>query len=88
MIFDAPSIFAYVLGLFLIYLICWFFIRPFKLLSRVLVSGVLGVIMLVVVNLIGGFAGLQLAVNPFNAFVAGFLGVPGVILLFLLQLLL
>ncbi len=88
MVFDAPSIFAYVFGLFLIYVFCWLFIRPFKWLFRLLISGVLGGVMLVAVNILGGFAGLQIAVNPLTALVAGVLGVPGVVLLFLLQLIL
>lgn len=88
MIFDVPSIFAYVLGLFLIYVFCWLFIRPFKWLFRLLISGVLGGVLLVAVNIFGGFAGLQIAVNPLTALIAGVLGVPGVVLLFLLQLIL
>ena len=44
-----------------------------------------GIVLLFVFNFIGGFFGFSLGVNAVTALVAGVLGIPGVILLVLVQ---
>ncbi len=88
MVFDTASILAYVAGLAIILIVCWLFIRPAKWLGKLLVNGIFGGIMIFLVNMCGGFAGIQIAVNPVTALLAGALGVPGVLLVAALQWLL
>lgn len=52
---------------------------------KILINGVLGVVILYVVNLVGANFNFVLAINPITALIAGFLGIPGVILLAILQ---
>ncbi|NFN95525.1 pro-sigmaK processing inhibitor BofA [Clostridium botulinum] len=52
---------------------------------KILINGVLGVVILYVVNLVGSNFNFGLAINPITALIAGFLGIPGVILLAILQ---
>ncbi|MBN1040039.1 pro-sigmaK processing inhibitor BofA [Clostridium botulinum] len=52
---------------------------------KILINGVLGVVILYVVNLVGANFNFGLAINPITALIAGFLGIPGVILLAILQ---
>lgn len=80
-------IIAYAFGLFLLYLIARLLLVPLKIILRLLYNGLIGGVVLYLVNLIGGWFGLYIAINPITALVAGFLGVPGVILLILLQFL-
>jgi inhibitor of the pro-sigma K processing machinery len=42
-------------------------------------------LMLWVLNLVGGFFNVGVAINPITALIAGFLGIPGVLLLLVLQ---
>lgn len=79
---------AYVVGLLLLLLIGWLLITPIKVLLKFLANGVIGGIMLWVLNLFGGALGISVAINPITALIAGFLGVPGIILILLLQILL
>ena len=51
-------------------------------------GGVLGALVLVVINFFGGMVGFSIALNPFTAMAVGFLGLPGVGLLVALNLLL
>lgn len=88
MVFDTMSIIAYVVGLILIYVCCWIFIRPLKWLFKLLFNGVLGGLILVAINFIGGFAGLHITINPLSALITGLLGVPGVVLIIILQFIL
>ena len=79
---------SFALGLALLYLIGWLLLVPMKFLWRLLAGGVLGALTLMLVNLVGGLFGFSVAVNPFTAMAVGFLGLPGAVLVILLQILL
>ena len=52
---------------------------------RAAVNGILGLAALLIVNLSAEFTGLHLGFNVFNGITAGVLGIPGVVLLLLVQ---
>lgn len=52
---------------------------------RAAVNGILGLAALLIVNLSTEFTGVQLGFNVFNGVTAGVLGIPGVVLLLLVQ---
>ncbi len=83
--FDITSILAYAAGLVLMFVFCRIFIKPIKWLLKLLINGVLGGLILAAVNFVGGFAGITILINPLSALLAGLLGVPGVILVIILQ---
>ena len=69
-----------------IYIIFKVFSWPIKIMTNLLINGFLGVVLLVLVNYIGQGFGVIITINVFTALVAGFLGIPGVLLLILLNL--
>lgn len=79
-------IFAYAFGIILIYLIGRIFLMPLKLIFRLIYNGIIGGIMLWVVNIVGGYIGFAIGINVITALIAGFLGIPGVILLILFKI--
>lgn len=83
---DWNVIVAFVFGIFLIFLIGRLFLMPIKLVFRLIYNAIIGGIMLWVVNFIGGHFGFTIAINPLTALIAGFLGLPGVILLILFKI--
>lgn len=85
MLFDGMSIMAYAVGLILVYLLCWIFIRPLKWIFKLGINSVLGGFMLAAVNLVGGFMGMHISINPLTALISGVLGVPGMGLIIALQ---
>ncbi len=60
---------------------------PLRKIIKLLLNAAMGFAMLYVVNFFGGSFGIELQLNLINALVAGFLGVPGIILLVVLKLL-
>lgn len=76
---------AFGLGMLLLYLAGKVLIVPFKYISRLLINAVIGGFLLWVLNIFGSFIGLHIAINPITALTAGFLGIPGVVLLVVLQ---
>lgn len=83
--FDTTSILAYATGLILLFVFCRIFIKPIKWMLKLLINGILGGLTLAAVNFVGGFAGITVIINPLSAVLAGLLGVPGVILVIILQ---
>lgn len=61
-------------------------VNIFSLSLKLLWNGVVGMILLWLFNLVGGIVGLHLEIGAVFALVAGFFGIPGVILLLLYQL--
>lgn len=82
------NVFAYLLGLVLLYVIGMILVIPIRILIKLIVNGIVGGVTLFLFNLVGGIFGVSLVVNPLNAIIVGILGVPGVILLLILQVLL
>lgn len=71
------------LGLIGLYLFGTIFARPLVLLGKLGASLVVGGILLVLVNVVGGGLGVHIAINPFTLLTAGILQIPGVVLLVL-----
>ncbi|MGF7058452.1 pro-sigmaK processing inhibitor BofA family protein [Brassicibacter mesophilus] len=82
---EFSVIIAFAFGLILLYLLGWLLIIPIKYLFKLIVNGIIGGVLLLIVNFLGGFIGIYVGINPVTALIAGFLGVPGVILLIVLQ---
>ncbi|ADD01370.1 pro-sigmaK processing inhibitor BofA family protein [Thermoanaerobacter sp. CM-CNRG TB177] len=78
-------IIAYLIGLFLLYFLGWLLVVPKKFLLKIIINGIIGGLILLIINLLGKSIGLYIAINPVTALVAGFLGIPGIILLIILQ---
>lgn len=78
-------------GLFLlvvIYIGAQVIMKPVKLLWKVLINSVIGLILLLLVNYGAARFGFILPINIITILVAGFLGIPGILLLICFQMLL
>lgn len=82
---DLSLVFAYAVGLILLYIIGWLLVVPLKYLFKLLLNGIIGGAVLFVLNLLGKHIGFFININPITALITGFLGVPGIVLIFLLQ---
>ncbi|QSZ27407.1 pro-sigmaK processing inhibitor BofA family protein [Aceticella autotrophica] len=78
-------IIAYVVGLFLLYILGWLLVVPRKFLLRLILNGIFGAVILNFLDIAGKSFGLYVGINPVTALIAGFLGIPGIILLIILQ---
>lgn len=83
---GVSTIFYYIMGLFLLYIVGIILVWPIKKIIKLIWNGVLGGITLLLFNFIGNYFGLSIVINPLNSIIVGFLGVPGVILLLVLQM--
>lgn len=76
---------AVVICILLVVLLFKIIKTPLKWAFKLLIHAASGFIALVILNFFGGIVGLSLEVNIVNCLVAGILGLPGVILLLVLE---
>lgn len=87
MVFDSGTIFICIGGVFLLYLCCRLFLTPIKWILRLGLSWLIGGGAILAFNFFGAFWNLHIALNPFTAMVTGVLGVPGMIMMLVLNFL-
>jgi inhibitor of the pro-sigma K processing machinery len=80
--------FALAFLVFLVYVISRILVKPLKLAVKILVNSLFGLLLLWGFNFLGALMALAIPINLVTILVAGFLGIPGLILLIILQVLL
>ncbi|NLC12043.1 MAG: pro-sigmaK processing inhibitor BofA [Firmicutes bacterium] len=78
-------ILAFFFGLLVLYLVAKLLYFPLKVMLRLLGNAVIGGLLLLIFNAVGGFWGLTIGINVITALVVGILGIPGIILLIILK---
>lgn len=64
------------------------FAWPLAILTKLIINGVLGAVLLFLINMIGSLFSFSIGINAVTALIAGFFGVPGVIFLIVFKVLL
>ncbi|HHW01841.1 MAG TPA: pro-sigmaK processing inhibitor BofA [Thermoanaerobacterales bacterium] len=82
---DYAAVIAYAFGLILLYMIGRVLIVPLRIVLKLVYNAIIGGVVLVILNFLGGYVGLYIAINPITALLVGFLGVPGIILLLVIK---
>lgn len=82
---DYAAVIAYAFGILMLYLVGRVLIMPLKIVLKLIYNALIGGIILLLMNFVGGFVGLHIALNPITALLVGFLGVPGIIMLLIIQ---
>ncbi len=86
MVFDTKSIMIYIGILILTLFLITLFMKPLKWLLKLIINTVLGGIVIVLINSVGGIAGVMLSLNPISAAITGVLGLPGLAAVIVAQL--
>ncbi|ABI67393.1 pro-sigmaK processing inhibitor BofA family protein [Syntrophomonas wolfei] len=71
----------------ILYIILQVLFKPVKLLWKLAINSLMGLVLLLISNYIGAYFQFDLPVNIITVLIAGFLGLPGIILLICFQLL-
>lgn len=78
-------------GLFLvviIFIIAQLIMKPIKLVWKLVINSIIGLVLLMLTNYIGAYFDFSLPLNIITVLISGFLGIPGILLLICFQLLL
>ena len=79
------NILSVLIPVVLVLLLLRIMITPVRLGIKLLINGACGFLCLWLLNWISGFTGVYFPVNPITAAIAGFLGLPGIALLAVVQ---
>ncbi|NLM46736.1 MAG: pro-sigmaK processing inhibitor BofA [Firmicutes bacterium] len=82
------TVIAVIFGFLVLYYLLRLLATPARLLLRVLLTGVVGAAVLFVFNFVAGFFGLALGINAVTSLIVGFMGLPGLVMLIVVQKLL
>lgn len=82
---ETNTFIAYLFGLIILYVIGRMLIIPLKFLAKLFINAVLGGIALWLLNIFGSAWGINIGINVITALIAGLLGIPGVLLLVILN---
>lgn len=82
---DFTLILPFLIGLAVLFIVLKILTLPMKIIIKLLINGVVGGAIILVVNLIGVNFGFTLDLNWITALIVGILGVPGVVIVAILQ---
>ena len=83
---DGNSVITFLACIIFLFLFGRIFILPLKSIFKLILNSVLGGILIYMINMIGGAWGFSIRLNFFTSIFVGILGIPGAILLIILQL--
>ncbi|NLZ38015.1 MAG: pro-sigmaK processing inhibitor BofA [Firmicutes bacterium] len=85
---ELNTIVAAIFAIFALYYLLKMLAAPARILLRVLLTGAVGAVILFVFNLVGGLLQINLGINVITALLVGYMGLPGLALLVVVQKLL
>lgn len=74
-------------GIAILFIILKILALPMKIIIKLVINGVIGAVLIYVINLIGAGLGFTITLTWITALIVGILGVPGVIIVAILQFL-
>ena len=77
---------TFIIAIAVLFIVLKILSLPMKLIIKLVVNGLIGGVVIWVINLIGASFGFTIALNWITALVVGILGIPGVIILAIIQL--
>lgn len=86
--FDGNVIIAVILMTIILYAVFKLFLKPIQLLWKLLLNSMVGLVLLLIFNYVASYFTFFVPINLITVLIAGFLGIPGVVLLVAFQFLL
>lgn len=75
---------AYAVAILIVYIFGKLLVIPAKILGKLIVNSIIGGILIMFVNIVGGNFGIFIPLNIINAIIVGVLGIPGAVLLLII----
>lgn len=85
---ELSLILPFIIGIAILFIILKILSLPMKLIIKLVINGLIGGIVIFLINLIGVGVGFTINLTWITALIVGILGVPGVIIVAILQFIL
>ena len=76
---------AVIIAAILIWILYKVFTKPMKLIFKLIANSLIGFVILFLLKIAGAYIGIRVSAGIYSALIAGILGVPGIILLILIE---
>ena len=83
---DYNNMLVFAASICFIFLFGRIFVKPLKFVIKLALNSILGGLLILLINYIGGWFSFHIGLNIFTSVLIGLLGVPGAILLIILQI--
>lgn len=80
-------ILPFLIGLAILFIILKILALPMKIIIKLVINAIIGGVIIFIINLIGAIFGFTITLTWITALIVGILGIPGVILVAILQFL-
>ena len=84
--FSFSTVMGYCLGLLILFVVTKIFFKPLRFIVKIFANSIIGALVLFLLNLLSPIFPLHIGINPITALVTGLLGLPGICLILLLQI--
>ena len=85
---DFTIILPILIGVAVLFIVLKLLALPMKIIIKLVINGLVGGLVIFIVNLIGANFGFMIDLTWITALIVGFLGVPGVVIVTILQFIL
>lgn len=85
---DFTMILPILIGVAVLFVVLKLLALPMKIIIKLVINGLVGGLIIFVINLVGANFGFMIDLNWITALIVGFLGVPGVVIVAILQFIL
>lgn len=85
---DFTMILPILIGVAILFVVLKLLALPMKIIIKLVINGLVGGLVIFVINLIGANFGFMIDLTWITALIVGFLGVPGVVIVAILQFIL
>lgn len=82
---DFTMILPILIGVAVLFIVLKLLALPMKIIIKLVINGLVGGLVIFIVNLIGANFGFMIDLTWITALIVGFLGVPGVVIVAILQ---
>lgn len=82
---DFTMILPILIGVAILFIVLKLLALPMKIIIKLVINGLVGGLIIFVINLIGANFGFMIDLNWITALIVGLLGVPGVVIVAILQ---
>ena len=83
---DTHTVIIYLGSIICLFIVGRLFYVPLRYVTKLIINSLLGALLLYIINMIGSAFGFHIGIHIGTAIVVGMLGIPGAILLIVLQL--
>ncbi len=82
---SSESIIMYMIGICLLFTVIIFFSDKFKVVGKFIFNGIIGSVCIYIINMFFSAQGIFIGINMITFAVAGLLGIPGIVSLYIIN---